>query len=247
MDITTRLAQVKFRIDEAARKAGRQPEDIELVAVTKTWPAPVVLAAFEAGQRDFGENRAEELAYKRAEVEEFLGDETGISWHAIGALQSRKTVAIADRATLFHALDRQKIAQRLSNRLVENGRAEVNPLQVFIEVNVSGEMSKAGIDCRNWEQDGQQRDSLLAMANQVNQLPGLSSQGLMTMAPWQVEEKVVRKIFRRTRLLAEWLQANCPTSEWSRLSMGMTDDFEVAIAEGATHVRVGRAIFGTRS
>ena len=246
MDIATQLKAVRDRMAIAAERAGRRPEEIELVAVTKTWPAETVLAAYEAGQRHFGENRAEELSSKRATVEYALGSNPGIVWHAIGALQSRKTNMVADSATVFHAMLRPKIAQRLSNRLVENGRVETDLLDVFVEVNLSGEKNKAGIDCSDWEEDGRQRENLLAMAQLVHDLPGLRPLGLMTMAPWQVEEQVIRDVFNRTRRLSEWLQSQFESPEWSHLSMGMTDDFELAILEGATHVRVGRAIFGSR-
>ena len=246
MDITTQLAAVRDRIAIAAEEAGRRPEEIQLVAVTKTWPAETVVTAYQAGLRDFGENRAEELASKQAAVEAVLGPKAGIIWHAIGTLQSRKTNLVADNASVFHALDRPKIARRISQRLVDNGRSETDPLLVFVEVNLSGEKSKAGIDCGHWEEDDRQREELLVMAQLIQDLPGLQSLGLMTMAPWQVDEDIIRDVFRRLHRLSEWLQQNFSDSEWSRLSMGMTDDFELAINEGATHIRVGRAIFGSR-
>ncbi len=246
MDITDRLDEVRARIITAAGRAGRYPEEIELVAVTKTWPATTVAQAYHAGLRHFGENRAEELATKKAEVDSLLGLDVGITWHAIGALQSRKTGLVVENAAVFHALDRPKIAHRLSNQLVENGLDQDKPLIVFIEVNVSGESSKAGIDCTQWEKDGNQRENLAILAQLVNELPGLHSAGLMTMAPWQVSETTIRSVFQRTRLLAQWLQDQYQDATWSQLSMGMTDDFEIAIEEGATHIRVGRAIFGSR-
>jgi hypothetical protein len=130
--------------------------------------------------------------------------------------------------------------------LVENGRAVTRPLPVFIEVNLSGESSKSGLDCSDWESLEEQRQALRKMASLVQELPGLIPVGLMTMAPWQVEEEVIRRVFRRTRQLAQWLQDAEPDAQWSGLSMGMTDDYEIAIEEGATHVRIGRAIFGPR-
>jgi pyridoxal phosphate enzyme (YggS family) len=247
MSIEQRYQVVLERIEAAAVRASRPASEITLVSVTKTWPAETVLAAHQAGMRDFGENRAEELVEKRPLVEEALGPEAAISWHAIGALQSRKTTMIADTADVFHALDRSKIAQRLSKRLVENGRAETKPLPVFLEVNLSGELSKSGVDCSDWEALAEQRQRLRQLAEMVQQLPGLVPLGLMTMAPWQVEEEVIRGVFRRTRQLAHWLQDVAPDGHWTALSMGMTDDFEIAIEEGATHVRVGRALFGPRN
>ncbi|UCG23859.1 MAG: YggS family pyridoxal phosphate-dependent enzyme [Chloroflexota bacterium] len=246
MSIEGRYQAVLERIDAAAERSGRQAEDITLVTVTKTWPAETVVAAYQAGMRQFGENRAEELVGKRPAVETALGPDSGISWHAIGALQSRKTNLVADAADVFHALDRTKIANRLSRRLVENGRSESKPLPVFVEVNLSGEASKSGLDCRDWEASGEQKQALQQMARLVIDLPGLVPLGLMTMAPWLAEEDVIRSVFRRMRELAQWLQDAEPDGQWSKLSMGMTDDFEIAIEEGATHIRVGRAIFGPR-
>ncbi len=241
-EIAERLAIVQERIYQAATRAGRSPDAITLVAVTKTWPAEVVTAAYEAGLRHFGENRIEELAAKREETAVILGSESGIVWHQIGTLQSRKTSLAAENADLFHALDRLKIAQRLSNRLVELGRN----LPLFLEVNVSGEASKSGFDCRDWEKDATQREQLRTVVESIAGLPGLRLLGLMTMAPWDVAEEEIRTVFRQTRYLSEWLQTAVPQANMSQLSMGMTDDFEIAIEEGATHIRVGRAIFGSR-
>lgn len=245
--IAGNYAAVQERIARAARNAGRDPHDITLVAVTKTWPAEVVLAAYEVGMRHFGENRLEELAPKRQAVEAVLGASSGIVWHFIGTAQSRKTDLVAAYADVFHALDRLKIARRLSAALTTLGRT----LPTLLEVNVSGEASKAGFDCSHWEEDTAQQADLLAAATAVAELPGLQLCGLMTMAPWEATPADVQTVFRRTRLLADWLQqrlpqARLPQIAWSHLSMGMTDDFELAVAEGATLVRVGRALFGER-
>lgn len=245
MDIShlpERLTDVQARVARAANKVGRDPDAITLVAVTKTWPAEVVVAAFEAGLRHFGENRPEELAPKRQVVEAALGDDAGIVWHMIGTVQSRKTDLVAESADVFHALDRLKIARRLSRRL----EALDATLPTMFEVNVSGEASKAGFDCRRWEEDSAQRERLVEVAANVVTLPGLRPCGLMTMAPWDAPPDEIRAVFRRTRQLAEWLAEAAPQCDWSNLSMGMTDDFELAIAEGATHIRVGRALFGER-
>lgn len=245
--ISEQYQAVSERVAQAARRVGREPGDITLVAVTKTWPIEVLIAAYELGIRDFGENRAEELADKRLEMEQRFGPTAGINWHQIGDLQSRKTNLVADHADLFHALDRLKIANRLSRRLVENGRAPNRPLPVFLEVNVSGEASKAGFDCREWEENAAERENLRKAAVAVAGLAGIQPVGLMTMAPWGIAPDLIRDVFCRTRKLAEWLQTAVPQSNWTSLSMGMTDDFEIAIEEGATHVRVGRAIFGSRT
>lgn len=234
---------VQERVVRAAERAGISPETITLVAVTKTHPVELLLTAYQAGLRHFGENRAEELAFKRQAVEKALGAENGIVWHAIGTLQSRKADWIADYADWFHALDRVKIAHRLSKRLMENGRK----LPALLEVNLSGEESKAGFDCQNWETDPAQRQKLLTEVEQIARLPHIQLTGLMTIAPWHVPASDIQTIFQRTHALQTWLRENVPSIPWSHLSMGMTDDFELAIAAGATHIRVGRALFGERA
>ena len=237
-----RLDKVWERIATAANRVGRDPADITLVAVTKTWPAEVVAAAYEAGIRDIGENRAEELSRKKAQLRALLPEADDLVWHQIGTLQSRKTKLVAENADRFHALDRLKIARRLSRHLVELNRS----LPLFLEVNISGEGSKSGFLANKWETDATQRDALRNVIEATIQLPGLELQGLMTMAPWDVEDELIRSVFRRTRLLAERLQDEIPNATLNQLSMGMTDDFQIAIEEGATTVRVGRAIFGSR-
>lgn len=234
---------VQERIARSAENAGTSPQNITLVAVTKTHPVELILAAYQAGLRHFGENHAQELATKRQAVEKELGKENGITWHAIGTLQSRKTDYVADYADCFHALDRLKVAQHLSKRLVENGRS----LPAFLELNLSGEASKAGFDCQHWETNPQQRQNLLAKIEQITQLPNLHLTGLMTIAPWHIPATDIQTIFHRTHALRDWLRQNFPTIAWTHLSMGMTDDFELAIVAGATHIRVGRALFGERA
>ncbi len=240
--IEDRLTAVQEKINQACDRAGRDPSEIILVAVTKTWPTALNIAAYEAGIRHFGENRVEELARKRAEVTAVLGEDSGIVWHQIGTLQSRKTGLAVDHADLFHALDRMKVAQRLSRGLVGNGRS----LPSFLEVNLSGEGSKSGFDTHNWEENATQRTQLRKVVEEISQLPGIQLHGLMTMAPWGVAPEIIRNVFRRTRELGVWLQNELPNATVDQLSMGMTDDFEIGIEEGATHIRVGRALFGSR-
>ena len=245
-EIVERYTAVTQRITQAAQRAGRNPADITLVAVTKTWPAETVLAAYEAGMRHFGENRPEELAAKRPIVEAQLGPDSGITWHLIGTLQSRKTSLAAEHADVFHALDRLKIANRLSSQRAETRHPPLATLPIFLEVNVSGEESKSGWDMRKWENDATQRDNLRKAAETIAGLPALRPIGLMTMAPWDAPAAEIRAVFQRTRELAAWLNDKVATTQITHLSMGMTDDFEIAIEEGATYVRVGRAIFGSR-
>jgi pyridoxal phosphate enzyme (YggS family) len=240
--IAENYAQVQARIAAAAARADRPSSSITLIAVTKTWPVEVLLEAYGAGMRHFGENRTQELAEKRPFLENQLGSDNGITWHQIGTLQSRQTGDAADFADVFHALDRLKIARRLSHQLAENGRV----LPTFLEVNVSGEGSKSGFEMSDWKEDATQRAEMRNTVTEIAGLSGLKICGLMTMAPWDVPENIIRSVFRRTRQLAQWLQAEFPHEDFSQLSMGMTDDFEIAIEEGATHIRVGRAIFGSR-
>jgi PLP dependent protein len=242
LTLLERYRTIQERIVEATGRAGRRPVEVTLVAITKTWPAARLLEGYEIGLRHFGENRVEELAAKRAEVEAVLGADNGIVWHLVGPLQSRKSDLAADHADVFHALDRLKIAKRLSQRLEKNGRH----LPVFLEVNVSGEASKAGFPAQGWENDAHQREEIRQAATVIAGLPGLELQGLMTMAPWNVAPALIRSTFARTRALAEWLKTAVSQAHWSALSMGMTDDFEIAIEEKATHVRIGRALFGER-
>ncbi|MBK8901466.1 MAG: YggS family pyridoxal phosphate-dependent enzyme [Anaerolineaceae bacterium] len=240
--LETRYHDVLQTIQHHAQRANRNPDDITLVAVTKTWPVATILEAYAVGMRHFGENRAEELEEKRPQVEAALGPDSGIVWHFIGTLQSRKTNTVADFGDVFHALDRLKIANRLSKQLKENGRH----LPTFLELNISGEMSKSGVNATNWENSASQRAEIRTFSETVASLPGLTLQGLMTMAPWEAEPELIRTVFRRTRLLAEWLAEERGWERPLALSMGMTDDYPLAIAEGATHVRVGRALFGER-
>lgn len=242
-EIIDRTAAVRDRMAAAAGRAGRAVDEITLVAVTKTWPAELVHRAHAAGLTHMGENRPEELAEKRPQVEAMLGQENEPTWHMIGTLQSRKTDLVSTYADLFHALHRLKIARRLSSELAAAGRV----LPAFVEVNLSGEASKAGYDVTRWEEDATQRAALRTELQEIAALPGLTVVGLMTMAPWDAPPEDIRTVFRRTRQLRDWLRTEVPELLGAGLSMGMTDDFELAIEEGATHIRVGRALFGERS
>ena len=239
-ELSERHEAVQARIAAAAERGGRPAADVTLVAVTKTWPAELVIAAYQAGMRHFGENRPEELAAKRPAVEAALGTANDITWHLIGPVQSRKADLAAANADVFHALHREKIARRLSADLA--GRI----LPSFIEVNISGEASKLGVDMRNWETDATRREVLRTLISTTQSLPGLPVVGLMTMAPWDATPETLRVVFQRTLALRDWLGAELPELGPLGLSMGMTDDYEIAIEEGATHVRVGRALFGER-
>ena len=190
----------------------------------------MIEAAVAAGQRDFGENRLEELWPK---VEAAQTAHLDVTWHFIGTIQSRKTEAAVGPWALIHSVDRAKIAQRLSRDAVSAGQV----LKVLLEVNVSGEESKHGFAPAE----------LLAAAADLAALGGIRIVGLMTMAPLVDDPEAARPVFRALRELRDELSGRCPQVTWRHLSMGMTNDFEVAVEEGATIVRVGSAIFGVRT
>jgi len=237
-DYKERVLRVQARIEDAAKRSGRSANDVTLVAVSKTKPITAIRDVYEAGVRHFGENRAEEMNEKYGDLSE-LSD---LHWHFIGRLQTRQSLPIAQHASLFHAVDRIKIAQRLSSQLESIERT----LPIFIQVNVSGEESKAGFECSEWEENGEQRDALVQSVETIRQLPYLEIRGLMTMAPWDIDETTAHTVFRRVRELSEWTQKTIPGVQWPDLSMGMSGDFEIAVEEGSTCVRVGSAIFGGR-
>ena len=229
-ELLTNLTTIRARVTAAAVQAGRDPSTVTLVAVSKTKPMAAIEAAYHAGQRDFGENRLEEL-WPKVEAAQTLGLHD-MRWHLIGNIQSRKTAQAVGPFTLIHSIDRDKIAQRLSRDAVAAGCV----LSILLEVNVSGEESKHGFT----------PSELLATGAELLALPGLQICGLMTMAPLVDDPEAARPVFRGLRELRDELQARYPTGDWQQLSMGMTNDFEIAIAEGATLVRIGSAIFGSR-
>jgi pyridoxal phosphate enzyme (YggS family) len=244
--VAARLEAVRSRIGEAALRAGRRVSDVRLVAVTKTFPVSAALAAWEAGQRDFGENRPEEGAQKIAAFDRQLPPDVASSeqptWHMIGHVQSRKADVVVEHFDVVHSVDRLKIARRLSRFATQLGRQ----IPVLLECNVSGEAAKYGYAAHNWERDTAVRTALLSEVDFVIGLPGLRVVGLMTMAPLVDDVEDVRWVFASLRSLAQALAERFPSASWHDLSMGMTDDFEVAVEEGATLVRIGRAIFGER-
>ncbi len=234
VELRENLARVRERMALAAQSAGRNPEEIRLVAVTKGQPAEVVRAACELGVTDFGENRVEEALPKMRSLE--LGPER--AWHMIGHVQSRKAADVAPSFALVHSVDSLRLARRLARFASEAGRR----LPVLVECNVSGEASKQGYPAAAETA----REGLRSDLQEMAALPGLNVRGLMTMAPYGASESVVRQVFRQLRRLRDRLALAAP-SGLPELSMGMTDDFEVAIEEGATLIRVGRALFGERN
>lgn len=229
--ITANLQTVRARLIAAARDAGRDPDAIKLLAVSKTWPAACVRAAFEAGQRAFGENYAQEAAEKITALADLANaGRSGIEWHFIGSLQSNKTRIVAEQFDWAHSVDRLKIAERLSAQRPQ----QAPPLQICLQINVSGEASKSGVS----------PDETLALARAVAALPRLRLRGLMCIPEPDGDQTRLRQRFALLRQLLEQLRAQGCDAD--TLSMGMSHDLETAITEGATIVRIGTAIFGER-
>ena len=222
------------QIANAARQSARDPNQIRLVVVTKTQPLQIMQAAIEAGVRILGENYPEEAASKI----QSLGAQTGVEWHMIGHVQSRKARLVADHFALLHSLDSLKLARRLDRFVAERDRI----LPVLLEFNVGGEESKAG-----WEAaDESQWETLLPDISSILDLPNLRLHGLMTMPPLETNPQDSRRFFQRLRQLRDWLGSRFPRADWRELSMGTSVDYPVAVEEGATLVRVGTAIVGAR-
>jgi len=235
------LRSVQERIAAAACRAGRDPAEITLVAVSKGQPANAVRAAYALGLRHFGENRADEAELKAGDLP------ADIIWHMIGHVQSRQARQVVSLFHTAHSVDSAKLARRLSRFCAEQGRQ----LPILIELNVSGEAGKYGLPADRslparsgpWPGDAVQRDTMLATIQEIVTLPDIQILGLMTMAPIVADAEETRPVFARLRRVRDELAAVFPQVVWRHLSMGMTDDFEVAVEEGATLVRVGRAIF----
>ncbi len=232
-----RLPRVRERIAAAARRSGREAGAVRIVAVTKGHPEGAIRAALAAGLHDLGENRVEELRWKaplfvdRAD----RGDQAGLRWHAIGHIQRRKAGGAARLASLIHSVDSLRLAERLSRF----GDAERRRIPVLVQVNASGEATKGGFAVA--------RDLHAALDEiaRVAALDGLRVRGLMTMAPFVADERTLRRTFRLTR---DALDAVAAAEGFAgrELSMGMSNDYEIAIEEGSTMVRLGTTLFGRR-
>lgn len=228
MSIAQHLEEVRQRIAKAAEDASRDPSSVALLAVSKTFPANDVRAAFEAGQRAFGENYVQEGLAKIASLGDLRGE---IEWHFIGPLQSNKTKLVAEQFDWVHSIDRLKIAERLSAQRPEGAK----PLNVCVQVNVSGEASKSGVEPHD----------AAALAHAVAALPGLRLRGLMAIPEPADTLDAQRAPHARLRELMSALRAG--GLDLDTLSMGMSADLEAAVLEGATMVRIGTAIFGART
>ena len=232
--IAENLAAVEARLVEACARAGRARSEVTLVAVSKTRPLADLVAAYRCGVRHLGENRVEEAAAKVPALREALGGD-GVTWHLIGHIQSRKARDAARLADVVHSVDSRRLAERLDRFAGEMDKR----LPVLLEVNVSGEETKYGFPA--WDDAG--CEALVAAAREVAALAHLDPRGLMTMAPIVAHPEEARPVFRRLRAVRDALRA-ATGGDWPELSMGMTDDYAVAVEEGATMVRIGRAIFG---
>ena len=219
MSIEANIEEVQGCIARACERSHRLPEEITLVAITKGVDVSAIRAAFDCGIRNFGENRVQEAEGKIAQLADL---KPAVAWHMVGHLQSNKAKTAVELFDIIHSVDSVRLAEILSRRAERT-------LSVLLEVNVSGEATKGGFSVAG----------IAAAVNEIRQLPNLKTMGLMTVAPFVADPEEIRPVFRKLRELRDSL-------ELKHLSMGMTDDFEVAIEEGASMLRIGRAIFGER-
>jgi len=219
VDIEANIREVQQLIARACERSRRLPDEITLVAVTKGFEASIIKTAFDCGIKNFGENRVQEAEEKIGQLSDLKPD---VTWHMVGHLQSNKAKTAVELFDIIHSVDSVRLAEILSRRVQK-------PLPVLLEVNVSGEATKGGFSV----------GEIAAAVEEISQLSDLKVMGLMTIAPFVSEPEEVRPVFRKLRELRDSLRLE-------HLSMGMTDDFEVAVEEGATMLRIGRAIFGER-
>jgi pyridoxal phosphate enzyme (YggS family) len=226
--LAANLASVQATMKQAAERAGRHYNEITLVAVSKTKPLELIKIAYKLGVTNFGENRAQEALSK---IDDFHPHD--VRWHMIGHVQSNKANRVARAFNYVHSVDSLHIAQALDRHAAEREQR----LPILLQINIAGEASKEGMA----PQDAPD------LARQIAALPRLEIQGLMTIAPLVQNPEEVRPVFRALRALRDRLRDELPECSWQHLSMGMTDDYSIAIEEGATIVRIGRAIFGERN
>lgn len=227
MSLADRLQQVLENIARAAEKSGRRPEDVQLVAVTKTMPVPVIKEAIGLGVTRIGENKVQEIREKYDQIDE------DVEWHMIGHLQSNKVKYILDKVALIHSLDRMSLAWELEKKAAKKGVQ----VPVLVQVNVAEEESKFGLRV----------PEVLPFLEKLADFPHIAVRGLMTMAPYVSDPEQTRPVFSGLRELRDKIAAQkYEHVRMEILSMGMTNDYQVAIEEGATMVRIGSAIFGER-
>ena len=227
MSIRENIERIQARIAAACARVGRDPAEVRLVAVSKTKPTALIEQAAAAGQRLFGENYVQEFTDKAEQLR------APVEWHFIGSLQSNKVKYLRGKVAMIHSLDRLSLAEEINRQWAKLDR----PVDVLLEVNLGDESSKAGTG----------EEEAIELVRRVAELPFLRLRGLMALPPWLDDPEEVRPYFRRLRELARRIEAlKIPGVSMAELSMGMSNDFEVAIEEGATLVRVGTAIFGER-
>jgi pyridoxal phosphate enzyme (YggS family) len=228
-----RIRSVRARIQASAERVNRDPSEICLIAVSKGRPTAAIEEAFSEGLREFGENYLEEALPKIHTLS------PAATWHMIGHVQGRKAKNVAENFPCVHSVDSTALARKLSRFAAESGRT----IRVLLECNLSGEATKFG-----WPaSDPAAWDSIWSAWREILPLPGLSVVGLMTMAPYSNDPEQSRPIFQKLKRLQTAVRERLPGSGWTELSMGMSDDFEQAVEEGATMVRIGRALFGARA
>ena len=226
--ITENLEQVRKNIDEACRMAGRDPKEVTLIAVSKTKPVSMLKEAYDAGARCFGENKVQEIMDKHPQLPE------DIQWHMIGHLQRNKVKYIVDKVSMIHSVDSLRLAQTIEQEAAKHNVC----VPVLLEVNVAQEESKFGL----------KMDEVLPLIETIADFPHIKVQGLMTIAPYVENAEDNRDFFRQLKKLSVDIEAkNINNVSMSVLSMGMTGDYQVAVQEGATMVRVGTWIFGERN
>ncbi|MGE6211798.1 YggS family pyridoxal phosphate-dependent enzyme [Comamonas aquatica] len=230
--IASKLQSVYAQISDACQKCGRQPTEVALLAVSKTFPAEAVREAALAGQRAFGENYIQEAVDKMAAVRA-MADVPALQWHCIGPIQSNKTRLVAEHFDWAHTVDRDKIAQRLNDQRPDG----LAPLQVCIQVNVDGGTSKSGCS----------PDEAVVLARVIAQMPRLSLRGVMSIPDPQADDAAMLAVHRQVVAVFARIRDSVPgLAQWDTISLGMTADMHTAIAAGSTLVRVGSGIFGAR-
>jgi pyridoxal phosphate enzyme (YggS family) len=234
MSVAENLLRVREQIENAALRAGRNPTEITLVAVSKTFPVDAILEAYRAGARDLGENRVEEAGEKVPAVNQAVGAEE-IRWHLVGHLQRRKARDAVALFDVFQSVDTLRLAETMNRSAGERGIS----VPVLLQVNVGHDPNKFGFAL-------DAREAFLNDVEKIVALPNVRVRGLMTIGPLVASAEEARPFFRALRVLRDELAQKFSEASWLELSMGMTDDYAVAIEEGATLVRIGRAIFGQR-
>ena len=230
MSIALNASRIQEQIAHACRRCGRSDSDVALMAVSKVHPAESIAEAWSAGLRLFGENRVQEWQQKQPVVAQLIGPSDQLRMHLIGPLQSNKTARAAELFDAIDSVDSLRIATRLNQAAVQLNKK----LRILIEVKLSPEETKHGV----------LPDELPGLLQELTQLPALLPLGLMTVPPWSEEQETARPYFRQLRRIRDGLITQCPTL--TQLSMGMSNDFLVAIEEGSTCVRIGTALFGKR-